>query len=233
MKKLKRPKILAILMITLIICTIPMTVFAATDMRADMNSDGKVNSADAIYLLRHTIMSDKYPIANAGDMNGDGRINSADAIYLLRHTIMPDKYPIKSECVHNEVIDLGINATCTKIGLTEGKHCSICGTVFQKQEIIPKLDHIMNNGECVNCGYEFIDYSDLDLYDSTYGFEYLGTLPKGKSLQEFYKRLDNVAKTFHSNTTMDASISTLNGKGQLSEVYYKDIGLSYEDAVMT
>jgi hypothetical protein len=30
---------------------------------ADMNGDGVVNSADAIYLLRHTIMPDLYPLA--------------------------------------------------------------------------------------------------------------------------------------------------------------------------
>lgn len=103
MKRLKKSKILAILMITLIIFTIPMTVFAATDMRADMNSDGKVNSADAIYLLRHTIMPDRYRIKGTGDVNGDGSVNSADAIYLLRYTIMPDRYPIEIGCNHNYI----------------------------------------------------------------------------------------------------------------------------------
>ena len=50
--------------------------------------------SDAIYLLRHTIMEDLYPITQSGDVNGDGKVNSADAIYLLRHTIMPNLYPL-------------------------------------------------------------------------------------------------------------------------------------------
>ena len=63
-------------------------------IRGDVNGDGKVNSADAIYLLRHTIMNDLYPINQSGDLNGDSKVNSADAIYLLRHTIMPGIYPL-------------------------------------------------------------------------------------------------------------------------------------------
>ena len=63
-------------------------------IRGDMNGDGTKNSADAIYLLRHTIMSAAYPLNQSGDVNGDGKMNSADAIYLLRHTIMPTMYPL-------------------------------------------------------------------------------------------------------------------------------------------
>ena len=63
-------------------------------IRGDVNGDETLNSADAIYLLRHTIMPMLYPLAQPADMNGDGVVNSADAIYLLRHTIMPELYPI-------------------------------------------------------------------------------------------------------------------------------------------
>ncbi len=63
-------------------------------IRGDMNGDEELNSADAIYLLRHTIMEDLYPITQSGDVNGDGKVNSADAIYLLRHTIIPNLYPL-------------------------------------------------------------------------------------------------------------------------------------------
>ena len=37
------------------------------DMRGDMNKDGYVNSDDAIYLLRHTLDPDKYPLVNMSD----------------------------------------------------------------------------------------------------------------------------------------------------------------------
>ena len=63
--------------------------------RGDVNGDDKVDSNDAIYLLRYTLMPEKYPINQSGDMNGDGKTDSNDAIYLLRHTLMPNNYPLK------------------------------------------------------------------------------------------------------------------------------------------
>ena len=38
---------------------------------------------------------------------------------------------------HKEVIDKAVAATCTKTGLTEGIHCSVCDAVIKAQEVIP------------------------------------------------------------------------------------------------
>lgn len=42
---------------------------------------------------------------------------------------------------HNPVTDKGYDATCTENGLTDGKHCSVCGAVIVKQTVIPKTGH--------------------------------------------------------------------------------------------
>lgn len=54
---------------------------------------------------------------------------------------------------HQVVKDSAVVATCEKKGKTEGKHCSVCNTVFVKQETIQPLKHHYNaEGKCLNCG---------------------------------------------------------------------------------
>ena len=51
---------------------------------------------------------------------------------------------------HTEVADLGFAATCLSSGLTDGKHCSDCGTITVPQAVIPTLSHV----KVVKEGYE-------------------------------------------------------------------------------
>ena len=60
----------------------------------DMNNSGVADKDDAIYLLRHVVYPDKYPLTVSGDVNGSGTVDKDDAIYLLRHVVYPDKYPL-------------------------------------------------------------------------------------------------------------------------------------------
>ncbi|MBQ7345578.1 MAG: hypothetical protein IJW45_05905 [Oscillospiraceae bacterium] len=55
---------------------------------------------------------------------------------------------------HTEVIDAAVEATCTETGLTEGKHCSVCGEVLVAQEEIPAAGHNFEDGVCTECGEE-------------------------------------------------------------------------------
>ena len=46
-----------------------------------------------------------------------------------------------SKTAHTEVIDAAVAPTCSAVGKTEGKHCSVCGEVIIAQNDIPKTAH--------------------------------------------------------------------------------------------
>lgn len=60
----------------------------------DLDGNEEITNKDAIYLLYHTFLPDKYPVNQNCDFNGDGVIDNKDAIYLLYYTFLPEKYPI-------------------------------------------------------------------------------------------------------------------------------------------
>ena len=70
------------------------TTEAYQQTRGDMNGDGEVTDADALYLLRYTLFPDRFPITQSGDVNGDSEVTDADALYLLRYTLFPDRFPL-------------------------------------------------------------------------------------------------------------------------------------------
>ena len=55
---------------------------------------------------------------------------------------------------HTAVIDNAVAATCTTTGLTEGSHCSTCGTVIKARTTVPATGHtdMNNDGLCDKCG---------------------------------------------------------------------------------
>jgi len=69
-------------------------VFELTFAPGDINCDNKIDEDDAIYLLRHVVFPEKYPVAVWSDIDRNGATDEADAIYLLRHVVFPEKYPL-------------------------------------------------------------------------------------------------------------------------------------------
>ena len=117
-------------------------------LTGDMNGDGEIVSNDAIYLLRHILLPQKYPISQAADLNGDGKITTDDAISLLRHTIEPEVYPIT--CVHNIVQYEAKVPTCTEIGWDAYEACTRCD--YSTYSEIEALGHSYENRKCTVCG---------------------------------------------------------------------------------
>ena len=60
----------------------------------DLSGDDEVDSNDAVHLLYHILIPDRYEINQDCDFNGDGDVDSNDAIYLLYHTLIPERYPL-------------------------------------------------------------------------------------------------------------------------------------------
>ena len=48
---------------------------------------------------------------------------------------------------HTEVIDKAVAPTCTKAGLTQGIHCSVCGTVIKAQTTVNATGHKYDSGK--------------------------------------------------------------------------------------
>ena len=88
---------------------------------------------------------------------------------------------------HKEVTDKAVAPTCTATGLTEGKHCETCGTVFAAQEVVPALGHtevvdaavaptctatgITEGKHCETCGEVTVEQKEIPAAGHTAGAE--------------------------------------------------------------
>ena len=91
---------------------------------------------------------------------------------------------------HTEAITPAVAPTCTEAGKTEGKHCSVCGTILVAQEAVPDFGHSYKDGACTVCGakepddkpiapVEFTDVSEKAWYYDAVEYAVENGLMKG------------------------------------------------------
>lgn len=115
-------KLFSALLILGILLTSTVTAFATT--AGDVNSDGKINSGDALGILKYAVgMSPKDFNKNVADINNDKKINSSDALVVLQISvglIKPNgdsnKTTLRDEVIGKVVNDKKFTLSLTVIG---------------------------------------------------------------------------------------------------------------------
>ncbi len=92
-----------------------------------------------IALLPHTLATKQENIASA-TCTEEGSYEAVTFCNVCKTELSREKKVIE-KAPHVLVIETEVAPTCTKTGLTEGSHCSVCGEVINKQAVVAKLPH--------------------------------------------------------------------------------------------
>ena len=145
---------------------------------------------------------------------------------------------VKSD--HTPVTDPAVAPTLKKTGLTEGSHCSACGTVFVKQQVIPKLISVKS---CAITGIKdavytgkaivpvpVVQYNGEKLVEGTdYTVKYANNKAVGTAtvtITGIGKYGESVKKTFRINPRAVALSAVTPGTKQLTVKWKKGAGIT-------
>lgn len=99
--------------------------------------------------LNNHILSSKTVVSPTCFSTGITRTECSLCDYYVEETI-----PVLP---HTIVVDEGKEANCLSSGLTQGSHCSVCGTTIVQQNVIPRINHkyipTVIEPTCTNKGY--------------------------------------------------------------------------------
>ena len=109
---------------------------------------------------------------------------------------------------HNEVTDSPIEATESTNGMTEGKHCAVCGEITQKPEVLPmigKTDVEVGDGtvtgklddhEYIVCNGEYTASEALSKQNSEYHLATITSLNEHNFIQGLINKMDTKSEGY-------------------------------------
>ena len=179
-------------MLTLgILLTSTVTAFAAT--KGDVNSDGNVNSSDALAILQYSVGSNpKNFNKNVADMNDDGKINSSDALAVLRVSVGLDTPSANNEDLvklYNDSIKKSYNQ-------------SVCRLVISTDEAVTVNKLLMDGVENPEMADLFGDIiASTEYEDEKYVF-FKGKTLDGQKAEEILSSTEIVPNKVESATSV-------------------------------
>ena len=158
-------KFLAIFAVILCLCALCSVAVSAAETKTayphgDFNKDGKIDMQDVVHFMGWV----NFPYLGIYDIEWEHGLTYVEATpatctedgnIAYWHCEKCDKYFADAEgeneiysgnviiptTGHTEIVDVDVAPTCTENGLTEGKHCSVCGEIIVAQENIDALGH--------------------------------------------------------------------------------------------
>ena len=145
-----------------------VSVYADAAMTSALDPDVHLYAGDNVYYVRVTDgdRTVAYTVIIVRNVDFETHVHVAGEWSVLFDSTCVDageKQTVCTDCGlsytevipangHTEVTDAAVAATCTATGLTEGKHCAVCGAVLVAQSEVAKRDHDYVDGVCVHCG---------------------------------------------------------------------------------
>ena len=213
----------------------------ANKLAADVNGDGEVTMKDVVLIRRYVVDAEGYGVvlvpggsnvhthtmtataAKNATCTEDGNIaywycSSCETYFSDKegkNAVSKSDTVIKA-AGHTIVTDPAVNPTYDSTGLTEGSHCSTCGTVLMKQEVIPKLqktEYAITYRIAINDNYLQslnIDNPNPSIYTSQDGLELQDLIVDGYEFKGWYTaqtggtRVTEIQKGSTGNKTLYA-----------------------------